>query len=118
MAAAHRRACEKDRTTPPSAESMRVVVEPLPTPFSAPIRLTADSLHRDVLRRKHFMLERIHARRGLVDAARERDGSFKNRLQPFLILDARTRILVLDNQVCLRGIERQQLAGRKLMVEP
>ena len=42
----------------------------------------------------------------------------EDRLQALLVLDARARVLVLDDEVRLRDVERQQLARRELVIEP
>ncbi len=82
------------------------------------IRLTADALDRDVLRGQHFVLQRVHAGRRFVDAADERDRALQDRLQPLLVLDARLRVFVFDDEVRVGDVELQQLARRELMIEP
>ena len=50
--------------------------------------------------------------------AHERDRALENRLQPRAILNARLRVLVLDDQVRVGHVERQQLARRQLVIQP
>ena len=80
--------------------------------------LTADTLRGNPLRSQHLMLEGIHRRRRLVDRAREGERCGEDRRQARLVLCARRRILVLDDQESLLRIDAQQLAGRQLVVEP
>src|SRR5947207_966085 len=70
--------------------------------------LTADALRGNALRRQHFVLQREHARGRFVDVPDKRDRALENRLQPLAILDARLRILVLDNEMGIRHIQLQQ----------
>src|SRR4029079_7862062 len=85
---------------------------------SGRIGLAPAPLDRYALRFEYFVLERVHARRCLVDLAREGDRTGQDGLQLFLVLDARLRILVLDHQVGVGHVELQQLARGELMVEP
>src|SRR4029453_1548380 len=77
---------------------------------SAPERLAPSPLHRDPLRREHLALEREHARRRLVDLAREGDRALEGGLEAVAILEASRRILVLDDEVRVRDVEVEQLA--------
>src|SRR4029453_11869435 len=85
---------------------------------SAPGGVASGALHGDALRGEDVVLEREHAGRGLVDLARERDRAGEDRRELLLVLDAGLRVLVLDHEVRVRDVERQQLAGRGLVVEP
>src|SRR5688572_10193718 len=80
-------------------------------PSSGTIGLPADALHRNILRGQHLMLQRVHARRRFVDTASERDRSLEDRFQTFAVLNAGARILMLDDEIGFRGIERQELPG-------
>ncbi len=62
--------------------------------------------------------ERVHAAGRFVDAADEGDRSLQDRLQRGLVLDAGLRVLVLDHEVGLGDVERQQLAGGQLVIQP
>ena len=64
------------------------------------------------------MLQRVHARGGFVDPPDERQRSLQDRLQPLSILNARGRIFVLDHEMSVGNIERQQLTPSQLMIEP
>src|SRR5688500_4136879 len=64
-----------------------------------PISLSSNTLHGNVLRREHFVLQREHAGRGLVDPAGERDRALQDRFELLLVLNARLRVFVLDDQV-------------------
>src|SRR5215470_1211952 len=75
-----------------------------------PIGLPSNTLNRDALRREHFALQREHAGRGLVDPARERDRALENRFELLLVLNARLRVFVLDNQVGVGHVQLQQFA--------
>src|SRR5262245_63054138 len=77
-----------------------------------------DALHRDVLRLEHLVLQRIHARCGLVDVPDERDRPLQDRLDALPVLDARLRVFVLDDEVRVGDVEFQQIPGRELVVEP
>ena len=61
---------------------------------------------------------RIHARRGFVDATNEGDRALEDWLQPFAILDARRGVLVLDDEMGVGDVERQQPACGELVIEP
>ena len=63
-------------------------------------------------------MQREHRAGGLVDVAHERDRPLQDRLQPLLVLDARLRVLVLDDEVRVRDVELQELARRELVIEP
>ena len=67
---------------------------------------------------QHLVLQRKHAGRRLVDLPHEGDRSLQDRLQPLAILNARRRVLVLDDQMRVGDVERQQLARGELMIEP
>src|SRR4051794_9101951 len=82
------------------------------------IGLAAAPLDRYVLSLQHFVLKRVHASCRLIDLARERDRAGQDRLELFLVLDARLRILVLDDQIGVRHVELQQLARGELMIQP
>src|SRR6188768_1580760 len=81
------------------------------------VRFPAHPLHRNLLGLQHLM-QRVHAGGGFVDVADERDRPLQDRLEPLLILDARFRILVFDDEVGVGDIEFQQLARRELVIEP
>src|SRR5688572_33510623 len=81
-------------------------------------RLAAGALYRNVLRFQHLVLQRVHARRGFVDAPHERDRPLQDRRQPLAILDARGGVLVLDDEMRGGDVERQQLAGGGPMLDP
>src|SRR5262249_23622446 len=85
---------------------------------SGAISLAAHSLDRDVLSRKHFVLQRVHAGCRLVYSAGERNRALQNGFQPLLALYPSRRILVLDYEMIIRDIQAQKLARRELMVEP
>src|SRR5437868_7286670 len=87
-------------------------------PKSTAVGLSPGALHGDVLRGQDFVLQGEHATGGFVDLAREGDGALQNRLQSLFILNARRRVFVLDDQVRVGDIERQQFARRQLMIEP
>ena len=72
----------------------------------------------DALCSEDLMLQRVHRRRRLIDPAHERDRSLKDGRDPLAILDPRLRVLVLDDKRRFLDIERQQLAGGELMIEP
>src|SRR5687768_15179352 len=81
-------------------------------------RLAAGALYRNALRFQHLVLQRVHARRGFVDAPHERDRPLQDRLQSLAILDARGGVLVLDDEMRGGDVERQQLTRGELMIEP
>src|SRR5215831_11305335 len=85
---------------------------------SRTIGLPADTLNGNTLRCEHLVLQRVHACGGFIDPACECDGSLQDRLQAFAILNASRRILMFDDQVCVRNIQRQEFAGCKLVIKP
>src|SRR5687767_885507 len=83
--------------------------------ISAPIGLPADALDGDSLGRQHLVLQGVHGRRGLVDAADEGQRTLKDRLEPLAILDARLRIFVLDDEWRAGDVEIEQLPRGELV---
>ena len=83
-----------------------------------PYNVTPDALHRNILRRQYFVLQRVHTRSSLINPARESDRALQNRFELLFVLNARLRVFVLNNQEGLRRVEREQLARGQLMVEP
>ena len=67
---------------------------------------------------QHLVLQCVHARRGLVDVPHERQRSLQDRLQLRSILNPRRRVFVLDDEMRVGNVERQQLSRGKLMIEP
>src|SRR5258708_26490798 len=84
----------------------------------ASVGLPATTLNRDALAGQNLVLQGVQASRRLVDLPRERDGSGQDREQPLLVLDAGLRVLVLHHQVRPGDIQREQLAGGELVVQP
>src|ERR1051325_5136519 len=72
--------------------------------------LAPGALHRNLLRPEHLVLQREHAARCFVDVSHKCQRALQNRLEPLAILDARLRIFVLDHQMRVGHVERQQLA--------
>ena len=64
------------------------------------------------------MLEREHRRRGSVDVAAEVDRPLEDRGEEIFVLDPRRRVLVLDDQRCVREVQVEQLTGGELVIEP
>ena len=64
------------------------------------------------------MLQRVHARSGLVDVLHERQRSLQDGLQLLSILNPRCGVFVLDDEMGVGNVERQQLSRGKLMIEP
>src|SRR5262245_41760831 len=85
---------------------------------SASKRLSSYSLHRNSLRRKDLVLQREQACGSFIDVPDERQRSAQDRRQPIAILDARFRVLVLDDEVGIGDIEREEFSRCKLVVEP
>src|SRR5262245_53857613 len=90
------------------------------SPFgqSGTVCLPPNALDRDVLCSEYLILERIHTRSSLIDATCKGDRSLKNGFQPFAILNTRARIFVLDDEVCVCDIQRQQFTCGELVIEP
>src|SRR6187549_1774398 len=64
------------------------------------------------------MVKRVHAPRGLVDPAGERDRALEDGLQELLVLNAGSRVLVLDDQRRIRDVEIEEFPRGQLMVQP
>ena len=75
-------------------------------------------MHGDVLRRQHLVVKRVHAGGRLVDLAREGDRSLEDGLETLLVLDARPRVLVFDDERGVRDVEFQELARGDLVIQP
>src|SRR5690348_15650325 len=87
----------------------------------APLRsvcLAPCPLHRNALRGEHLVLQRKHRGRRLIDMTDERNRSGEDGLQPRFVLNARRRILVLDDEVRVGDVEREQLPRGELVIEP
>jgi hypothetical protein len=72
------------------------------------------SLHWDALGREDLVLEGEHVGGRAVDVPGERDRSGQDRLQQLSFLDARRRVLVLDDQRRGGEVDVEQLTGREL----
>ena len=70
------------------------------------------------MRSQDFVLQREHARRGFIDVPDEGDRRLQDRLEPGTVLEPGLRVLVLDDEVRVRDVEREQFPRGQLMIEP
>ncbi len=80
------------------------------THSSGPIGFAANTLDRNTLRRKHFMLQGIHGRRGLIDRPHKCQGARQNGRESRLVLDSSRRILMFHYQ---KGVGRRTAAAAR-----
>jgi hypothetical protein len=64
------------------------------------------------------VLQGVHARGRFVDPSDERQRPLEDRLQPLAILDPRGPVFVLDDEMGVGDVEREQLARGELVIEP
>ena len=85
---------------------------------SASVGLATDPLNGDSLGLHHLGLKGVHAGRRFVDLTGERDRPCEDRGELVALLYPRGRVLMLDDEGAASHVEFEELAGRKLVVEP
>ena len=82
------------------------------------VGLATAALDRDPLRLQHFVCSAYMQAAASSILRVNASEPCRIGLEPLFVLDARARVLVLDDEVRLGRIERQQLASRELVIEP